>query len=372
MWRFGFLVSLPLCLLGAAPPDSRDIYKWLDKGKKLSPRQADDLEGRVNRKPLDPEARVQLIAYYTAEPIEANRAPRSRHILAVLRGDPAAHLGLSPEQLRINCAGDPLADRAAFAQALPLWLDHAAKDIKLVKPAADAIEYCAPEEAEKLLLVAGNQDGLGRLYARSALGAIGEAYGKYEASGSDPAFRQTPFAQRAKASLEQAAAESKDKDFLAGAAAGLLSEGGRLWADGKLDWDYTPLGKPLLAAARKLGPGNLRLLTLSAELPARGERPPMTIRVGGNVASANLVRQAKPEYPAAARKNGIQGTVRMTALIGLDGRILGLELVSGPPELVDASVSAVRMWEYKPTLLNGKPCFVMTLIDVNYVLGAGL
>lgn len=43
-------------------------------------------------------------------------------------------------------------------------------------------------------------------------------------------------------------------------------------------------------------------------------------------------------------------------------------LFSGPPELVDASMDAVRQWEYQPTLLNGKPCYVITLIDVNYML----
>jgi len=56
----------------------------------------------------------------------------------------------------------------------------------------------------------------------------------------------------------------------------------------------------------------------------------------------------------------------MTALIGLDGRILNLELVSGPPELVDASLDAARQWIYKPTLLNGKPVYVLTRLDINY------
>jgi hypothetical protein len=55
-------------------------------------------------------------------------------------------------------------------------------------------------------------------------------------------------------------------------------------------------------------------------------------------------------------------------LIGLDGKILYAHANSGPAELIPASVEAVRQWEYKPTLLNGKPCYVQTLIDVNYTL----
>ena len=58
----------------------------------------------------------------------------------------------------------------------------------------------------------------------------------------------------------------------------------------------------------------------------------------------------------------------MLALIGLDGKVLNLKYQSGPAELVAASMSAVKLWEYQPTLLNGKPVFVLTQIDLNYTL----
>jgi Gram-negative bacterial TonB protein C-terminal len=58
----------------------------------------------------------------------------------------------------------------------------------------------------------------------------------------------------------------------------------------------------------------------------------------------------------------------LTALIGLDGKLLGLKVISGPAELVSSAVAAVRKWEYEPTLLNGKPCFVLTQIKVDYTL----
>ena len=94
----------------------------------------------------------------------------------------------------------------------------------------------------------------------------------------------------------------------------------------------------------------------------------MTIRVGGGVQAANLVQQPSPRYPPDARARHIQGVVKMTALIGLDGKVLYLRPENGPPELVPASLEAVRQWEYKPTMLNGKPCYVVTRIDVNYTL----
>lgn len=83
---------------------------------------------------------------------------------------------------------------------------------------------------------------------------------------------------------------------------------------------------------------------------------------------ANLINKIAPAYPSDARHRGIQGTVQLTALIGLEGKILYLHPDAGPAELIPASLEAVRQWEYRPTRLNGKPCYVVTRIDVNYTL----
>jgi outer membrane biosynthesis protein TonB len=148
----------------------------------------------------------------------------------------------------------------------------------------------------------------------------------------------------------------------------LLRDGAILWADGKLDWDYTSIGNSVLAKAKSLAPDNLTLLTLPTTLPARGERPPATIRVGGKVQQAQLIQKVTPSYPPTARDLHIEGIVQMTALIGLDGEVLYLHVDAGPAELIPASLEAVRQWEYKPTMLNGKPCYIVTRIDVTYTL----
>ncbi len=95
---------------------------------------------------------------------------------------------------------------------------------------------------------------------------------------------------------------------------------------------------------------------------------PKQIRVGGNVQSAKLIRQPKPQYPQLAKQARIQGTVRFNAVIGKDGTIQNLTLVSGHPLLVPAAQEAVRQWVYQPTLLNGEPVEVVTTIDVNFTL----
>jgi periplasmic protein TonB len=95
---------------------------------------------------------------------------------------------------------------------------------------------------------------------------------------------------------------------------------------------------------------------------------PKSIRVGGNVQAAKLVRQPKPLYPPLAKQARISGVVRFNAVIGKDGTIQNLTLVSGHPLLVPSAQEAVRQWVYQPTTLNGEPVEVVTTIDVNFTL----
>ena len=71
---------------------------------------------------------------------------------------------------------------------------------------------------------------------------------------------------------------------------------------------------------------------------------------------------------AVAKQARIQGTVRFTAIIGKDGTIQNLQLVSGHPLLVPGATEAVKQWVYRPTLLNNDPVEVVTQIDVNFTL----
>lgn len=100
------------------------------------------------------------------------------------------------------------------------------------------------------------------------------------------------------------------------------------------------------------------------------EKPvtPQRIRVGGNVQAAKLVRQPKPVYPPLAKQARISGVVRLNAVIGKDGTIQNLSLVSGHPLLTPSAMEAVKQWVYQPTLLNGEPVEVVTQIDVNFTL----
>lgn len=92
------------------------------------------------------------------------------------------------------------------------------------------------------------------------------------------------------------------------------------------------------------------------------------VRVGGNVQRKLLKEKTTPVYPAAARAARIQGEVRLHVIVGTDGSVKELELISGHPMLVQAAMDAVRKWKYRPMLLNGKAVEVDTVVNVIFEL----
>jgi TonB family protein len=103
--------------------------------------------------------------------------------------------------------------------------------------------------------------------------------------------------------------------------------------------------------------------------PPEPQPVPRRIRVGGNVYAAKLISQVKPEYPEEAQQQGIEGTVILRAVIGMNGRILSLKADNdADPVLVTAAMEAVRQWRYVPTLLNGEPVEIVTTITVGFRL----
>lgn len=113
-------------------------------------------------------------------------------------------------------------------------------------------------------------------------------------------------------------------------------------------------------------------------LPSPGQMPPpppmhaapkqRMIRVGGKVIAAQALYQPQPTYPPLARMARVQGTVVLQAIIGTDGTVKDLKVLSGPGLLVSAALDTVKTWRYQPTLLNSEPVEVLTEINVIFRL----
>ena len=97
-------------------------------------------------------------------------------------------------------------------------------------------------------------------------------------------------------------------------------------------------------------------------------KPTGPINVASGVMQAQRINGPMPVYPPDAKKARIQGTVLLDAVIGKDGTVEKLTVISGPPALQTSSLDAVRQWTYQPFLLNGDPVEVKTTITVVYSL----
>jgi periplasmic protein TonB len=95
---------------------------------------------------------------------------------------------------------------------------------------------------------------------------------------------------------------------------------------------------------------------------------PQRVRVSQGVSQGLLIHKVQPQYPPLARQARIQGVVVLQALIGKDGSIQNLHVVSGHPMLTNSALEAVKEWRYKPYYLNGEPVEVETTINVNFTL----
>jgi TonB family protein len=67
-------------------------------------------------------------------------------------------------------------------------------------------------------------------------------------------------------------------------------------------------------------------------------------------------------YPAAAKQQGIQGTVLLKAVIGADGTVRELHVIDGYPLVAPAAGEAVKRWKYKPYYVKGKAVEVVTTV----------
>jgi protein TonB len=85
-------------------------------------------------------------------------------------------------------------------------------------------------------------------------------------------------------------------------------------------------------------------------------------------AESSLLHHVEPQYPDDARQSGVQGAVVLDLRIDPDGAVRNVRLVSGPPELAQASIDAVKQWRCKRHLANGRPARVQTTVTLHFKL----
>ena len=81
------------------------------------------------------------------------------------------------------------------------------------------------------------------------------------------------------------------------------------------------------------------------------------------------LKTSAPHYPEGARNRRIEGTVVIQATVGKDGHVTNAQVTSGPPELQQAALDAVRQWVYRPYRVMGEPVTFDIQLRINFNVG---
>lgn len=102
--------------------------------------------------------------------------------------------------------------------------------------------------------------------------------------------------------------------------------------------------------------------------PAPSEESSPHTSDGRRIKPPKKTKHVAPEWPENARRAGLNGTVVLECVIGLDGRMTEVKVVKGYRSLAEAAVDAVRKWRYTTTTLDGEPVPVIMTVTVNFKL----
>jgi TonB family protein len=357
----------------------QDITAAMESGTGLDFAAAETLEQSIANDPNDLDGRIKLLIYSVeiaaTKPADAARR-RVRHIESLVQNLPNENVLRSP-YAAINLNAGPLPDPDGYRRIRDLWLTQLSLkpgDAEILERATYFLRVSDPEKTEQLLIptlktVPNAGTWLGDLYGLAILGVDGLDLKTGLAASASPAMPIAPFAKRARALM---LAPTTDLKILLAAMNTLTKNARSLAQSSLLPEGYAPVCQQLLARLKDAYPAASFGCDPSAPFPENtGSAPtgrPQRIRVGGNVQQANLIKKVTPLYPPDAKTRGIQGVVRFLAIIGKDGTITNLSLVSGPLALYRSAHDAVEQWVYRPTQLNGEPVEVVTTLEVNYTL----
>jgi len=123
-----------------------------------------------------------------------------------------------------------------------------------------------------------------------------------------------------------------------------------------------PKKQPVTAAQMT---GEVSVLTDPYPSLRADERRSQKQKHGARLELGHLLSRVVPVYPEEAKRQGIQGTVKLHAVVDRYGSVKSMQPVSGPAILGAAVVNAVRQWQYTETKLAGQA--VETEVDIAVV-----
>ena len=329
---------------------------------KLNPDSLPKIEKKLSDKPASSDQRAALLEYAAKHPDQDVEEMRVRQISWFVRNDPGAAILDSSTGLIFPSQG-PMQDAAGYEAVKRLWQEQLAVDPKdplVLGHASWFLQFAEPEKAEEMLLPAVGDTGgaaawVGELYAYGVLGVnrMDTATNTPVSAGADASGG---FATHAREALMT----SQDNRIVLAAFDTLTRAAGALKRTGTVPKAFDEVCASLMKRVLVFDPANANSCDLSSV------RGPGVAVAGSVVQSAKILKQMQPRYPPEAKARRLGGSVHFSAVIGKDGKLKDLELLSGPLLFYESSREPVLTWEYSPTRWNGEPQEVITQIDVNY------
>ena len=117
--------------------------------------------------------------------------------------------------------------------------------------------------------------------------------------------------------------------------------------------------KPIAASSSIAMTSELSVLVPPQPGPAEAHRP-------ARLQAGELVFFVWPRYPMPGDRYGSAETVKVRTTIGQSGHVQDIKLVSGSISLLPATMSAIRLWRYRPTLFNKRPVQVQQDVTIEF------
>jgi len=119
-------------------------------------------------------------------------------------------------------------------------------------------------------------------------------------------------------------------------------------------------GTPLSYEGQRFSP---KPAECGASAGGQGGAATAPLRIGGQIRQPAKIRHVSPVYPDGSSP----GVVTMEAVIGPEGLVTDVKVLRSPaPALAQSAETAVRQWEFTPTLLNCVPVPVIMMVTVDY------
>ncbi len=79
-----------------------------------------------------------------------------------------------------------------------------------------------------------------------------------------------------------------------------------------------------------------------------------------------ITHRVDPEYPAAARREKLQGIIALSVVVGRDGSVMDVRALNGPSVLAQAAMDALRWWRFEPYQVDGQAVVAETTVAVEF------